>query len=58
MAPRADLTGPEFIDGATAAGAAHDEDVVREVDPISDFFDVVVARGALGRRLQGHDARG
>ena len=49
--------GAQFIGGAMAAGAAHDEDMVREIDPICDFVDVVVARDALGRRLQGHDAR-
>ena len=49
--------GAEFIDGAVAAGAAHDQDMVREIDPIGDFVDVFVARDALGRRLQGHDAR-
>ena len=49
--------GAEFIGGAMAASAAHDQDMVCEIDPIGDLVDVVVARDALGRRLQGYDAR-
>ena len=44
--------GAQFVDGAMAAGAAHDQDMVREVDPICDFVDIVVARDALGRPLE------